>query len=51
MFLLCKAQNLRIMNYLKTFATTQKRNRIGEVGGFYFTIVTKGKSASSVREQ
>jgi hypothetical protein len=41
MFLLCKAQNLRIMNYLKTFATKQNWNRIVEIGGLYLIIFTK----------
>jgi hypothetical protein len=40
-FLLCKAQNLRIMNYLKTFATKQKWNRIVEIGVLYLIIFTK----------
>jgi hypothetical protein len=40
MFLLCKAQNPRIMNYLRTFATTQKWSRIVEIGGFYLVIFT-----------
>ena len=39
-FLLCKAQNLRITNYLKTFATKQNWNRISEIGGIYFAIFT-----------
>jgi hypothetical protein len=41
MFLLCKAQNLRIMNYLKTFATKHNWNRIVEIGGLYLIIFTK----------
>ena len=36
MFLLYKAQNPRIMNYLRTFATKYKWNRIIEIGGFLF---------------
>jgi hypothetical protein len=40
MFLLCKAQNLRIMDYLKTFATKHNWNRIVEIGGLYLIIFT-----------
>ena len=40
MFLLCEAQNPRIMNYLRTFATKHKWNRIIEIGGIYFVIFT-----------
>jgi len=41
MFLLSEAQNPRIMNYLRTFATKRKWNRIVEIGGIYFIIFTK----------
>ena len=34
MFRLCEAQNLRIVYYLKTFATKQKWNRIIEMVDF-----------------
>ncbi len=50
-FLLCKAQNLRIVTYLKTFATKQKWNRISEMVVFIFAIFTlsvKQYSLSSV---
>jgi hypothetical protein len=40
-FLLCKAQNLRIMDYLKTFATKHKWNRIVEPDVLYLIIFTK----------
>lgn len=40
MLLLCEAQNLRVMNS-KTFASTQKWNRVIEIGVLYFTIFTK----------
>lgn len=42
-FLLCKAQNPRIMNYFRTFATKHKWNRIVEVVNFI--------STSSLRQQ
>lgn len=40
MILLCKAQNPRIVNYLRAFATKQKWGRIVEIGGIYFVTFT-----------
>ena len=48
MFLLCKTQNPRIMNYLRTFATKHKWNRIVEIGGYYFAIVPKPSAVQEV---
>jgi hypothetical protein len=40
MFLLCKAQNPRIMNYLRTFCNDAEMEQNVEIGEFYFDIFT-----------